>query len=101
MSASNEPSKANANYNSTVGSIKATVGDVTGITSLSQSGNEQRAAGDAEYKLAQAEGYGQGTADRIGGKIDRVVGAATGDKAKEAQGLAQEEKGKAQQAANS
>ncbi|GAA5999208.1 CsbD family protein [Rhodotorula paludigena] len=100
MSASNEPSKANANYDSTVGSIKATVGDVTGITSLSQSGNEQRAAGDAEYKLAQAEGYGQGTADRIGGKIDRVVGAATGDKAKEAQGLAQEEKGKAQQGAH-
>ena len=70
---------------------------MTGITSLAQSGSEQRASGEAEYKLAQTQEYVEGTADRIGGKVDRVLGAVTGDKAKEASGLAQETKGKAQQ----
>lgn len=89
--------QSNANWNSTVGGIKETVGNVTGITSLAQSGSEQRASGEAEYKLAQTQEYVEGTADRIGGKVDRVLGAVTGDKAKEASGLAQETKGKAQQ----
>ncbi|GAA5976388.1 hypothetical protein JCM11641_005998 [Rhodosporidiobolus odoratus] len=88
------------NVNSLAGTAKATVGDAIGIASLSQSGNEQRAAGNAEYKAAQVQGYAEGTADRLGGKIDRVVGAVTGDKEKEASGAAQEEKGKAQQAVN-
>ncbi|GAA5864822.1 hypothetical protein JCM3774_004241 [Rhodotorula dairenensis] len=99
MSDAPEPSKAS--QCAARGGIKETVGNVTGITSLSQSGSEQRASGEAEYKLAQTQEYVEGTADRIGGKVDRVVGAVTGDKAKEASGLAQETKGKAQQAANS
>ncbi|GAA6050617.1 hypothetical protein JCM3770_001490 [Rhodotorula araucariae] len=101
MTDSNAPSKVSGNYNSTVGSLKAALGDAVGIPSLSQSGHSQANAGNAEYKLAQAEAYGQGTADRLEGKLDRVIGAVTGDKTREAGGLAQEEKGKAQQAANS
>ncbi|POY70924.1 hypothetical protein BMF94_6102 [Rhodotorula taiwanensis] len=96
-----QPSKSNANWNSTVGGIKETVGNVTGITSLVQAGEEQRTSGEAEYKLAQTQEYAEATADRIGGKFDRVIGAVTGDKEREASGLAQETKGKAQQAANS
>ncbi|GAA5874404.1 hypothetical protein JCM8547_005389 [Rhodosporidiobolus lusitaniae] len=95
-----EPSKVLGNVNSVVGSAKAAVGDATGIASLSQSGNEQRAMGQAEYKAAQVQGYAEGTADRLGGKFDRVVGAVTGDKEQEAKGLAQEQKGKAQQEIN-
>ncbi|GAA5862684.1 hypothetical protein JCM1840_002640 [Sporobolomyces johnsonii] len=88
------------NINSMVGAAKATVGDATGFTSLSQAGNEQKASGDAEYKAAQVNGYAAGTADRLGGKIDRVVGAVTGDSAKEAQGVKTEQSGKAQQELN-
>ncbi|GAA5934332.1 CsbD family protein [Sporobolomyces koalae] len=89
------------NINSVVGGITQSIGDATGIQSLSQSGAEQKASGDAEHAAATAQGYVEGTADRLGGKVDRVVGAVTGDKAKEADGLATEQKGKAQQAANS
>ncbi|GAA5893946.1 hypothetical protein JCM6882_003135 [Rhodosporidiobolus microsporus] len=93
-------SQTMGNLNSAVGTAKAAVGDATGLSSLSQAGNEQRAAGNAEYKAAQVEGYAEGTADRLGGKFDRVVGAVTGDKEREASGVAQEEKGKAQQSLN-
>lgn len=89
------------NVNTLVGSAKTAVGDATGIASLSQSGNEQQAMGNAEHKAATAQGYAEGTADRISGKIDRVAGALTGDKEKEAAGLAEEEKGKAQQGSSS
>lgn len=85
------------NINSVVGGVTQTIGDATGIQSLSQSGAEQKAQGDAEHAAATAQGYVEGTADRIGGKIDRVVGAVTGDQAKEAEGLKNEQKGKAQQ----
>ncbi|GAA6061311.1 hypothetical protein JCM10212_005425 [Sporobolomyces blumeae] len=101
MADNREPSKAMGNVNSYVGGAIATVGDATGIESLSQSGHEQQAKGDAEYAAAQVQGYAEGTADRIGGKIDRVVGAVTGDQAKEAEGAATEAKGKAQQQLNS
>lgn len=47
--------------------------------------------------MAQAQEYATGTADRLEGKMDRVLGAVTGDKEQEAKGFAQEEKGKAQQ----
>lgn len=74
-----------------------TVGDATGIQSLSQSGAEQKSRGDAEHAAATAQAYAEATVDRVGGKIDRVVGAVTGDQAKEAEGLKNEQKGKAQQ----
>ncbi|GAA5944569.1 hypothetical protein JCM3775_003296 [Rhodotorula graminis] len=101
MSDTTEPSKTTGNYDYAVGSIKETIGNVVGAESLAQAGSEQAAKGDAEYKLAQTQEYAEGTADRVGGKIDRIIGAATGDSSREAGGLAQETKGKAQQAANS
>ncbi|GAA5850112.1 hypothetical protein JCM5353_001677 [Sporobolomyces roseus] len=101
MADQREPSKVYGNINSVAGGITQTIGDATGIQSLSQSGAEQKAQGDAEHAAATAQGYVEGTADRVGGKIDRVVGAVTGDQAKEAEGLKNETKGKAQQAANS
>jgi uncharacterized protein YjbJ (UPF0337 family) len=108
-------------YNSLVGGIKEAVGDTTGYTGLAQAGREQKAAGDAEITAARAEGYGsssdiaplpasrvdaeaasvQGTADRLGGKVDHVMGAITGDSAREASGKAQYEKGVAQQSTSS
>ncbi|KAH8922337.1 hypothetical protein BT69DRAFT_1243255 [Atractiella rhizophila] len=97
---SNEPSKVNANYNSTVGSIKETVGNLTGLGGLESSGASQRRDGDAEYKAAQAQGYAEGTKDRVGGKVDNVVGAVTGDKSQEMSGQARHDKGETQQEIN-
>ena len=63
-----------------------TIGDLTGAQSWSTSGKEEHAQGQAEYNAAQAKGYVEGTVDRIGGKIDTVVGAATGDRQQELSG---------------
>jgi hypothetical protein len=38
-------------------------------------------------------GYAEGTADKLGGKIDNVIGSVTGDKEKQLKGSAREEKG--------
>ncbi|KAH8922342.1 hypothetical protein BT69DRAFT_1350957 [Atractiella rhizophila] len=100
MSNTNEPSKINANYNSIVGGAKETIGNLTGYKDLEQSGAQQKRDGDAEYKAAQAQGYAEGTKDRVGGKIDNVVGAVTGDKSQEMSGSARHDKGEAQQEVN-
>jgi uncharacterized protein YjbJ (UPF0337 family) len=62
------------------------VGGLTGSEGLQQSGKEQHAQGEAEVKQASAEGYAEGTKDRLGGAKDSVLGAAKGDKSQQAQG---------------
>ena len=52
---------------------------MVGSNEWQKSGKEEHAAGEAEYKAAQAQGYAEGTADRLGGKKDSIVGAVTGD----------------------
>ena len=97
---SNQPSKASGQYHSVKGTIVETIGDYTGATSWTQSGKEEHAKGEAEYKAAQAENYVEGATDRAGGYMDSVVGAVTGDKSQQAQGNARHDVGKAQQKAN-
>ncbi|KAG6875190.1 hypothetical protein C0992_004837, partial [Termitomyces sp. T32_za158] len=62
------------------------VGNLTGSASWQQSGKEEHAKGEAEYKAAQAKGYAEGAMDRIGGYKDSIVGAVSGDKAQQTSG---------------
>ncbi|KAL9940722.1 hypothetical protein V8E36_000210 [Tilletia maclaganii] len=93
---SSEPSKASGQYNSVAGTVKETIGNVTGATSWTEAGQEQHAKGEAEIKAAQAKQYADGLSNQVSGKIDNVVGSITGDQSKQTSGQIQENAGKAQ-----
>ncbi|KAF9219149.1 hypothetical protein BS17DRAFT_434881 [Gyrodon lividus] len=95
-----QPSKVSGQLHSVKGTVVETIGDLTGMQSWTQGGKEEHASGEAEYKAAQAKGYVEGVTDRAGGYKDSVLGAVSGDKAKQATGNVRNEKGQAQQEAN-
>ncbi|KAG9007651.1 hypothetical protein FRB90_009313 [Tulasnella sp. 427] len=91
------PSKTTGQKDSTMGSLKETVGNTFGASNMAQRGREQHAHGEAEVKAAKAEGYAEGTTDRMVGKKDSVVGAVTGDTTQQTAGNARQEKGERKQ----
>lgn len=80
------PSKSSGQYNSTVGTLKEAAGNATGAQGLQQSGQQQHTEGEGEVGAAKAQGYVQGAMDRVGGYVDSVVGAVTGDKTQQTSG---------------
>jgi uncharacterized protein YjbJ (UPF0337 family) len=69
-----------------MGKVEETIGSVTGAQGWKTSGQERRAEGDGEHKQAQAQGYTEGTKDRVIGKKDQLAGAVTGDTSQETAG---------------
>ncbi|KAF9269455.1 mismatched base pair and cruciform DNA recognition protein [Marasmius fiardii PR-910] len=102
MSFSNnsDPSKTSGQYHSLKGNVVETIGNLSGSQPWQQSGKEEHASGEAEYKAAQAKGYVEGSIDRIGGYKDSVMGSLSGDKTQKAQGNLRHDKGQAQQDVN-
>ena len=74
------------NVKSTVGKLEKAIGDTTGLESLQTSGQKRQAEGDAEFKQAQAQGYVEGTAERVAGTFEDVKGSLTGDSSQEISG---------------
>ncbi|PIL26095.1 hypothetical protein GSI_11849 [Ganoderma sinense ZZ0214-1] len=97
---SNQPSKTSGQYHSAKGTATETLGSTTGSESWQQAGAEEHAQGEREYNAAQAQGYAEGTKDRMGGRKDAVFGAVTGDREQEASGNVRRDKGETQQAMN-
>lgn len=96
----NEPNKTTGQFHSTKGNIVEMVGNLTGSESWQQSGRDEHAQGEAEYKAAQAKNYAEGAVDRLSGKKDAVLGAVKGDRQQETAGNIRHDKGQAQQNLN-
>lgn len=94
------PSKTSGHWHSMKGGFKETVGNLTGMRGLARSGANERAAGKGQLQAAKGAGYMQGTKERVVGKTDQVMGAATGDYSREQAGKARGMKGERQQAWN-
>ena len=53
---SSNPSKSEGQYHSTKGTVVEAIGNATGLSSWQQSGKQEHAEGEGEYKAAQAQG---------------------------------------------
>ncbi|KAF8623365.1 hypothetical protein AX17_007443 [Amanita inopinata Kibby_2008] len=97
MNSNNESSKTSGKLHSMKGSVVETLGNATGSRSMQQSGRNEHAQGEAEYKASQMKGQAEGTSHRMKGKKDSIVGAMTGDKSQQAAGNAKRDMGEALQ----
>lgn len=98
---SSNPSKISGQFHEAKGSAKETLGNTFNASNMAQegkfshsvthkprmtfvvSGRAEHAAGEAEYNAARGKGYAQGTADRVTGKKDEVVGSLTNDRSQQ------------------
>lgn len=60
-----QPDYTTGQLHSVKGTVVEAIGNATGATSWEQSGKEEHASGEAEMVAAQAQGYIDGTKNRI------------------------------------
>ncbi|TRM69074.1 hypothetical protein BD626DRAFT_5043 [Schizophyllum amplum] len=97
---SGSPSKSSGQYHEKKGSLKKTIGKMFGLGGTADRGRMEHAEGKGEYNAARAQGYVEGTADRVTGKKDSVVGAVTGDHSQQHAGETRGNKGDMKQSIN-
>ena len=66
--------------------MEETIGDTTGLESWQTSGKKRQAEGDVEHGQAKAQGYVEGTKDRIAGTVEDLTGSLKGDTSQEVSG---------------
>lgn len=59
---------------------------MTGLDSFKTSGEKRQTEGNVEHKQAQAQGYAEGTKDRVTGTLENIKGSLTGDTSQEVSG---------------
>ncbi|KAJ6537879.1 hypothetical protein B0H19DRAFT_1382548 [Mycena capillaripes] len=94
------PSETNGQVNSVMGTAKVTVGNMTGMESMQNSGKEQHMKGETEQNAAQAKGMAEGLMDQATGMAKKMMGVVTGDSTQEASGKMQQASGQAKTDAN-
>ncbi|KAL1746655.1 hypothetical protein HDZ31DRAFT_81040 [Schizophyllum fasciatum] len=97
---SSSPSKTSGQFHEKKGSMKETIGNALGLGGTADRGRMEHAEGKGEYNAARAQGWVEGTGDRVTGKKDSVVGAVTGDRSQQHSGEMRENKGDWKQSIN-
>ena len=72
--------RSQGQWNQTVGSLKESVGNLTGNESLKQQGREQNLQGQSEEAKGQLTDLGQGISDRVQGTLGGAVAGLTNDR---------------------
>ncbi|KAJ3022528.1 hypothetical protein HKX48_005945 [Thoreauomyces humboldtii] len=93
-------SKTSGHMEAMKGSVKETIGKVTGNQSMRTEGAAQNAAGNAEVEAVTAKNHAEGTVDHATGNIKKNVGSALGNERMQAEGASTEMHGKATKAMN-
>lgn len=95
------PSKTQATLDSLKGAVQENAGWVIGNEQMQANGAATRSKACAEYKAAQAQGYGEGVLHTIEGNIKDAAGSLAGDKKLQAKGSALKAQGEIEKIVNS
>ncbi|KAJ3178033.1 hypothetical protein HDU87_003811 [Geranomyces variabilis] len=90
---STQPSKTHGKIEEITGSVRETVGKVTGNQSMRADGAAQSARGTAEIEGVKAANYASGALDSAGGAIKKNLGSAINNQQMQAEGAATQAKG--------
>jgi uncharacterized protein YjbJ (UPF0337 family) len=89
--------RSDGQWNQTVGSIKETVGNLTGNENLKQQGREQNMQGQGQEAKGQLTDLGQGISDRVQGTVGGAIAGLTNDRQAQAKYADLHDEGKSRQ----
>ena len=89
--------RSQGQWDQTVGSIKETVGNLTGNENLKQQGREQNLQGQGQEAKGQLSDLGKGIGDRVQGTLGGAVAGLTNDRESQAKYADLHDEGKSRQ----